>query len=111
MNREVPDDVYVFLVETQIHPRETHVTQIAQGTAVDQFLHFDYRGAVDECVAGHQSSSGEVPNSGQLSSLLAAISKRLFHEHVLATHESTFCQVVMGADVGCDEYRIDIGFQ
>src|ERR1051326_603986 len=96
MNREVPDDVYVFLVEAQIHPRETHVTQIAQSAAVDQFLHFDYRGAVDECVAGHQSSSGEVPDSGQLGRLLATVSEWLFHEHVLAAQESTFCQVVMG---------------
>src|SRR6476469_1416816 len=111
MNREVPDDVNVFLVEAQIHPRETHVTQSAQGTAIDQFLYFDYRGAVDECVAGHQSSPGEVPNSGQLSRLLTAVSERLFHEHVLATHESTFCQVIMGTDVGCDEYRINVGFQ
>src|SRR6476660_1789075 len=107
MNREVPDDVYIFLVEAEIYPRETHVTQSAHGAAVDQFLYFDYRGAVDECVAGHQSSSGKASYSGQLSRFLAAVRQRLFDEHVFATHERTFCQVVMRTDVGCDEYRIN----
>src|ERR1051326_4057369 len=111
MNREVPDDVYVFLVKAEIHAGKTDVTQSSQGAAVNQFLYFDYGRAVDKCMARHQSSSGEVPNSGELGCLLAAVRKRLFDEDVLATHESTFCQFVMGTDVGCDEYRIDIGFQ
>jgi hypothetical protein len=42
---------------------------------------------------------------------VAAVRERLFDEHVLAPDESTFCQFVVGTDVGCDDYGVDIGFQ
>src|SRR6185312_2947512 len=108
MDRQIPDDIDVFLIKAQVHSGETDITEIAQTAAVNEFLHFDHRGAVDKCMAGHQSSPGKVSDFGQLSRLAAAVRKRLFDKYVLASHQSVFCQFVVGTDVGCDEYRIDI---
>src|SRR5262245_18722900 len=111
MDCQVPDDIHVFLIEAKVHPRHTDIAQSAQSAALNQLLHFHDRGAVDERVAGHQNSPGKVSDPGQLRCFVTAIRERLFDEHVFAPHESTFGQFVVGTDVRCDHYRVNVGFQ
>ncbi|MBB5159899.1 hypothetical protein BJ970_007499 [Saccharopolyspora phatthalungensis] len=106
---EVPNDVHIPLVETEVQPRGVDVEHPSQITGVDDLLEFPHGGVVLEGVTGHEHHATLISGVDESSGVLDRGRQRLFDEGVLSGEHGAQRDLCVRARRGCHHHRLHAG--